>query len=269
MQVLRRALWLSICATLLVSGVVGQMSAAQPSDESTAWDGTLRRIRVPILMYHYVSELPFDADAVRRDLTVTPAQFREHLSMMFYEGYTPISLYALHAALMIGDPLPAQPIVLTFDDGYSDHYATVFPLLREFGFTATFFIPTAFMDEERVGHLNWEQVREMSAAGMSMEPHTKTHRELDGVTYEVLVYEALGSIESIAHYTGKMPNMFSYPVGRYDDFTLRVFSDMEIWRAVTTERGMLHTSDNQLEVARVRVPGGASAAILRSILAGS
>jgi peptidoglycan/xylan/chitin deacetylase (PgdA/CDA1 family) len=268
-QVLRRTFWLVVCAPLSLGGLVAQVSAAQPSDEAIVWDGTLRRIRVPILMYHYVGEIPFDADAVRRELSVTPAQFREHLSMMFYEGYTPISLYALHNALMRGDPLPAKPVVLTFDDGYIDHYATAFPALRELGFTATFFVPTAFMDEQRPGHLTWEQVREMSAAGMSMEPHTKTHRELDGVTYEVLVYEVLGSIESLGYYTGMTPHMFSYPVGRYDDFTLRVFSEIAIWRAVTTDRGMLHTTDNRLEVSRMRVPGGASAATLRAILAGS
>jgi peptidoglycan/xylan/chitin deacetylase (PgdA/CDA1 family) len=85
----------------------------------------------------------------------------------------------------------------------------------------------------------------------------------------VLIYEVLGSIESLAYYTGTTPRMFSYPVGRYDDFTLRVFADMPIWRAMTTAPGMLHTTDNDLEMSRVRVPGGASAEIIRAILAGS
>lgn len=268
MQARRGLLWIIACMLLLYSGA--QLTAAAQSDDAApSWDGTLRRIRVPILMYHYVSELPLDADAVRRELTVSPAQFRDHVSMMFYQGYTPISLYRLHEALMSGQPLPAKPVVLTFDDGYIDHYEYVFPTLRDVGFTATFFIPTAFIDAARAGHLTWDQIREMSAAGMSMEPHTKTHRELDGVTYEVLVYEALGSIESLAHYTGITPRMFSYPVGRYDDFTLRVFADMPIWRAVTTERGALHTTDNQLQVSRIRVPGGASASTISAILAGS
>ncbi len=247
--------------------VLAQPDATDPS--AVVWDGTLRRIRAPILMYHYVSELPVGADAVRRELTVSPSQFREHLDVLFYEGYTPISLSTLHRALNLGTQLPAKPVVLTFDDGYIDHYVHVFAALQEYGFEATFFVPTAFIDEGRPGHLTWEQIQTMSAAGMSMEPHTKTHRELAGVSYDVLVYEALGSIESLAHYTGVTPRMFSYPVGRYDDFTLSVFASMPILRAVTTERGMLHTTDNRLEVMRMRVPGGASGATIRAILTGS
>ncbi|MDX2136820.1 MAG: polysaccharide deacetylase family protein [Chloroflexota bacterium] len=244
-------------------------SDAQGMRVSPQWDGTYRRIRAPILMYHYVSELPFDADDIRRGLTVTPAQFRSHLDMLFYEGYTPISLYDLHDALLTGRTLPAKPVVLTFDDGHLDAYTQAFPLLREYGFTATFFIITGFADRNYVDHLSWAQIREMADAGMSMEAHTKTHSELDGRTYDFLVYEVLGSLESLAYYTGRQPYMFSYPVGRYDAETLRVMGQTEVWRAVTTERSYTITTDNRLQVPRIRVPGGATAAQLLAILQAS
>jgi peptidoglycan/xylan/chitin deacetylase (PgdA/CDA1 family) len=261
---------LLLCCIAIVSVLfAGRTEGAQDANTDAVWDGTLRRIRVPILMYHYVSDLPPGADDIRRELSVSPAQFREHLEVLFFEGYTPISLYALHNALMTGAVLPAKPVILTFDDAYSDHYTQVFPALLERGFTGTFFVPTAFVDAGRAGHLTWEQVQEMAAAGMSMESHTKTHRELDDVNYDVLVYEVLGSIESLAYYTGQPPRMFSYPVGRYAASTLQVMAEMPIWRAVTTQRGALHTTDNRLELARVRIPGGASGATLSAILAGA
>ena len=262
--------WLLMPLALFVLALpTAAQDATPPAPDdppASIWDGTLRRIRTPILMYHYVSPLPVDADATRRDLTVSPEQFRAHLEYLFFEGYTPISLYDLHDALLTGSPLPAKPVVLTFDDGYSDHYRYVFPALGEYGFTATFFVVSGFADANLPAHLSWEQIREMADAGMSIEPHTKDHVELDGRSYDFIVYQTLGSLESIAYYTGRQPHMFSYPVGRYDDLVLDVLGQMSIWRAVTTQRGALHTTDNMLEVARIRVPGGASTAALASIL---
>ncbi len=232
-------------------------------------DGTLRRIRVPILMYHYVSPLPEDADDIRTDLTVEPELFAGHLQYLKDEGYSTISLYALHDALLTGSSLPDKPVVLTFDDGYLDHYTYVFPLLQAYDFTGTFFVITGLLDANHPQYITWEQVQEMAAAGMSMEGHTKTHRELDGRDYDFLIYEILGSQQSLAAHTGQTPQMFSYPAGRYDAETLRVAGEVGLWRAVTTQPGMMHTTDNWLEVARVRVHGATNISGLAYLLRGT
>ena len=83
-------------------------------------DGVLRTLRVPILMYHYISVSPPGADAVRRDLSVSPEALEAHLRYLQQEGYTAITLRDLSMALQCGYPLPPKPIVLTFDDGYRD-----------------------------------------------------------------------------------------------------------------------------------------------------
>jgi hypothetical protein len=49
--------------------------------------------------------------------------------------------------------------------------------------------------------------------------------------------------------------MFAYPAGRYDDFTLQILDTMPIQRAVTTQHGVTHTTDNGLELTRLRVNG--------------
>ncbi|MBC6936943.1 MAG: polysaccharide deacetylase family protein [Chloroflexi bacterium] len=231
-----------------------------------AWDGTLRRVRVPVLMYHYVSSLPPDADDIRRELTVTPDLFRAHLAYLKEQGYSTISFYDLDAALLTGSPLPSRPVILTFDDGYIDHYVNVLPALRDYGFTGTFFIITALADANRGDYLNWAQIREMADAGMSMESHTKNHVDLRGRDYDFLVYELLGSLESLAVYTGRTSHILSYPVGHYDAMTLQVVEQLPIWRAVTTQRGALHTTDNRLEMPRVRVHGGTGPGGLASLL---
>lgn len=215
-------------------------------------DGTLRRIRVPILMYHYISFPPPNADDIRLNLTVTPPQFESHLSYFQTQGYHSLSLYEIDQALDYGFELPDKPIVLTFDDGHSDHYHSVLPLLQAYGFTGTFFIITEFADQNNPQHLTWSQLQEMAQSGMSIQPHTKTHADLTNRDHEFLVYEILGSIESIAAHVGR-PTAFAYPIGRYDDTTLKVLSSTSIQRAVTTQFGFTHTTSNRYEMARIRI----------------
>jgi peptidoglycan/xylan/chitin deacetylase (PgdA/CDA1 family) len=230
-----------------------QAASALSVQIAPGWDGTLRRIRVPVLMYHYVGDLPTNADRIRTDLTVSSSLFRAHLQYLQTQRFTPISLYQLEAALQQGAPLPIRPIVLTFDDGYIDHYSNVFPALQSLGYTGTFFIITSRPDANDSRYISWAQIREMSANGMSMEAHTKNHAELDQRDYDFLVYEMLGSMQSLEAYTGVMSHMFAYPVGRYDETTLQVAAQLPIWRAFTTELGSFHTTDNRFEMGRIRI----------------
>jgi peptidoglycan/xylan/chitin deacetylase (PgdA/CDA1 family) len=248
------------------AGHILSQTAPTAAPETDSGDGTLRRIRVPILMYHYVSNLPPDADATRVQLTVDPAMFRAHLAYLSQNRYSTISLYQLDDALLRGVPLPPRPVILTFDDGYIDHYVTVFPALKEYGFTATFFIITGRPDTNDPAYMTWAEIHEMAEAGMSMESHTKTHRDLRNRDYDFLVYELLGSLQSLQVNTGHEPHMFAYPVGHYDDTTLSVLAQLPVWRALTTESGALHTSDNRLEVSRVRINGDTGVSALAALL---
>ncbi len=259
-------LFVVVLAVVPAAGQDASTEEPIPDDAEPAWDGTLRRIRVPILMYHYVSPLPPNADQFRVELTISPEAFRAHAEYLFFEGYSTISFYQLNEALLNGLPLPPKPIILTFDDGYIDHYTNVLPTLQERGFTATFFIITGLVDAADPAYLSWEQIQEMAAAGMDIEPHTKNHLSLREREYDFLVYEMLGSIESLRAYLGRTPHILAYPVGQFDEETLTVARQLPIWRAVTTQPGRYHTTDNRLELDRVRITGGMSAAGLASLL---
>ncbi|RMF80086.1 MAG: polysaccharide deacetylase family protein [Chloroflexi bacterium] len=255
MRVVIRAIFLSAIFLLMSNVRVG----AQSSDNETilsVGDGTLRRIRVPVLMYHYVSPIPENADDIRIGLTIEPDIFRQHIQYLHDNGYTTISLEDLDAALRMGMPLPPKPVVLTFDDGYIDHYINVFPILQEFNFSGTFFVITGRADSDDPAYMRWEHIVEMSRAGMHIEPHTKSHLDLRERDYDFLIYELLGSYESVEAHTGVAPTAFAYPGGRYDDATLSVLETLPISRAVTTQYGALHTTDNTLEVSRIRVDHG-------------
>jgi peptidoglycan/xylan/chitin deacetylase (PgdA/CDA1 family) len=250
MRILKQAISIAVFVSLIILGLP---TTGRANTQNAIPDGTLRRLRVPILMYHYISELPPNADQFRVGLTVHPQQFREHLDYLRTNGYNAISLYEVHLALTQGYRLPPNPIVLTFDDGYIDHLHTAVPLLREYGFKGTFFIITGFADALREGYLNWDQIKQLSDNGMEIAAHSKTHPDLRGRDHDFLVYEILGSHESIKVNLGIPLISFAYPMGRYDEATLDLMQQTEIILAVTTEHGATHTTDGQYEMRRLRI----------------
>lgn len=204
-------------------------------------------------MYHYLSTPPENADIYRTDLSVTPENFRAQLDYLARNGYTSIDLYDLTAGIVDQKALPARPIILTFDDGYVDAYINAFPLLRQYGFTATFFIITEFVDRGQPGYLTWPMIEEMAAAGMRMEPHTKTHLNLDQQEWAFVVYQILGSQETLAAHIGYTPRYLAYPGGRYDAQVIDVLKELDFWGAVTTNGGKWHDFEGRYEWTRLRV----------------
>jgi peptidoglycan/xylan/chitin deacetylase (PgdA/CDA1 family) len=229
-------------------------------------DGNARTAYVPVLMYHYISVPPANADIYRIDLSVTPDRFAAHLDAMQQAGYTTISLYTLLDHLTLGTPLPEKPVVLTFDDGYIDHYINAFPLLRDRGMTATFFIVTDFIHDKRPGYVTWDMVREMYAGGMSIEAHGRNHVSLANKDNDYLIWQALGSYESIQIEIGVRPRFISYPAGEYDQATIDIFRSADYWAGFTTQQGATHRSDDLFRMRRVRVHGTTTTEELLRIL---
>lgn len=98
---------------------------------------------VNIIMYHYVRELSRSRYPEIKALLVD--EFRKHLDFFTKTGVV-LTGQDIVAAQQGNFDLPENAFWLTFDDGYSDHYNYVFPLLHEFGVSGTFFPPTKCMN---------------------------------------------------------------------------------------------------------------------------
>lgn len=209
-------------------------------------------------MYHHIAVPPAGADDIRRDLSVPPAAFEEQLRSLKQLGYQSITLGELALHLTVGAPLPERPVVLTFDDGYRDAYTEAFPLLQRYGFSGTFFLVTAPLDQHNEEWLSWRQVAEMHAAGMQFEPHSLDHPDMTGRSADFLVYQILASREAIEERTGQTCRFFAYPSGRYDSEVIRVLRSAHFWGGVLTEQGATHQTGDLFELRRVRIHGDES-----------
>jgi peptidoglycan/xylan/chitin deacetylase (PgdA/CDA1 family) len=108
--------------------------------------------QVTIVMYHYVRDLVRSRFPAIKGLSVE--RFRRQLDHI-QANYTPITVETLLRALESKDQgLPANAVLLTFDDGYSDHFANVFPLLDARGIQGAFFPPAQAVLEHKVLDVN-------------------------------------------------------------------------------------------------------------------
>jgi len=151
---------------------------ARPRQETAA---------VPVLMYHVVAPFPTRsrwnsqyAYDLEYGLTVTPSQFASQMAFLVSRAAHAISLNRLADFLLYGLPLPAHPVVITFDDGRASPYQYAVPLLRQDHLTATFFIPTGLVGKyvtTETGYnpqhyLSWTQIDSLAHTGFWVEDHT-------------------------------------------------------------------------------------------------
>jgi peptidoglycan/xylan/chitin deacetylase (PgdA/CDA1 family) len=109
-----------------------------------------------ILAYHRVLTLR-DPNAFEFDLDLVSASadgFREQMQLL-QRHFSPMALGDVVAALDAGTRLPANAVVVTFDDGYDDNHRVAYPILRELGVPATFFVSTHHIDSGRPFAYDW------------------------------------------------------------------------------------------------------------------
>lgn len=138
---------------------------------------------VAILTYHSVSPnpgwLPWS-----RDIAVHPDTFRTHMQCLQSMGVQVLATRDLVAMRRKGARVPANAVVLHFDDGYFDNWAHAVPVLRAHGFAGTFFASLDFIapgDTPRTGsdapgYMNWAELRAIEGVdGLEVEPHGVDH----------------------------------------------------------------------------------------------
>ena len=103
--------------------------------------------RVHILMYHRVGDFPGRVKAHGALYCHLP-RFKAQMQMFRLLGYTVIGLDAAAAGLRGEAPLPARPLVLTFDDAYVDFLANAAPVLHAHGYPATVYAVSSLVDRK-------------------------------------------------------------------------------------------------------------------------
>jgi peptidoglycan/xylan/chitin deacetylase (PgdA/CDA1 family) len=216
---------------------------------------------VPILMYHSISA---PASSGFRACTVSPALFDEHVSYLRQCQYTSVTVTQFAQAIARGGQgLPERPVILTFDDGYTDFYTHALPILQKHGFTATLYIPTAFVggtcgwlqfaNERYRPILTWTQLAEISASGIECGAHSHTHPPLNMLPPSVARDEIVRSKELLEDHLHQEVLSFAYPFGYYNTQVRQIVQAVGFSSACAIRRTLSSLHDNPYTLARLAI----------------
>ncbi len=103
----------------------------------------------PVSAESYVAISFHDVVDDERDLgpdDITTGRLTAFFDWLAGSGWSAVSLDDIEAARSGKKPLPPNAILLTFDDGYANHYNRVYPLLRAYGFHAVFLVVGSWLE---------------------------------------------------------------------------------------------------------------------------
>lgn len=125
------------------------------------------------------------------------------------------------AVIAARTPIPDRLVVLTFDDSCLSHYTFVRPLLKQYGFGATFFITEGFdFRTNKNDYMTWEQIRELHMDGFEIGNHTRDHLGITDKNSELLSEQLEGISSQCQAYGIPAPVSFAWPGNAISDKAL-------------------------------------------------
>jgi len=204
---------------------------------------------LPVLMYHKI--LPGQQDG----LTVSTDQFDLQLMFLKEMGYRTISFKTMKKLVKDGSPLPKKTIILTFDDAYLNFREHALPLLKKHNFTATVFVPVAFIGKTNIWDEGNDQIMSDSDLkrltlneDIEIGLHSFLHRNYGDLAPSDMEEDLKNCRETLDFYGIPFTNILAYPYGGYPkkdpllkeqmislfkqsglDFALRIGNNINPW----------------------------------------
>jgi len=174
----------------------------------------LAKREVPVLCYHHIREARPGQSETFKSYSVSPAQFALFMKALKDSGYQTILPDQLYNYLAHNGPLPAKPIMLTFDDTDEEQFSVAWQEMKKYGFKGVFFVMTVSINRPR--YMTTAQLKELSDNGNAVESHTWDHHmvtKYQGEDWEKQLIKPKKKIEEI---TGKPATYFAYPFGLWN-----------------------------------------------------
>lgn len=207
-------------------------------------------VRLPIFMYHQITQVPAGQSAFKSGLYVDPLDFEKQMAYLVKKNYKTISSQEYANVLKTGKNPTQKTVMLTFDDGVLNQYTTAYPILKKYGLTGVFYIIS-----QRSG-INQAQTKEMSDNGMDIGSHSAHHPDLTKVTDpSELSAEIVSSRYALQNATGKPVTSFCYPGCGYNSTTLSYVASAGYSIAVSCGAKIDNYPGHALTLARVHAFG--------------
>ncbi len=217
-----------------------------------------QNITMPILTYHYVHPPPsIYSDLMGYKLSVSPGDFSAQMDWLAANRFHPVDFNDVRAYFAGQRPLPAKPVVITFDDGYADLYTTAYPILHAHGFKAVAYIVSSFVGQSR--YVTAAQVVEMDRHGIQIASHTVDHANIGGnASFYTALHQLTDSKRWLENLLDHPVVDFAYPSGKFNATSIAALKQAGYDTAVTEMFSVDHSRADRYTWTRVRVGGGES-----------
>ncbi len=250
---MRLATTLTLCGGLLFASPLLAAAPRAPKAAPTIDAG------VPVLIYHEVV-----ADGrIEGKTVISLAHFTEQMKLLADEGFTTVGVDELVRHMKGESALPANAVVLTFEDGWKS-VLNATPVLERHGFKASFWIITG----NGIGgaYLDWGDIDKLARnPRFEIGSHTVSHPwdpSNNLVTWagsddgrRDALFELSESRRMLEQRLGRPVPYLAWPSGWYDDNLVALAQDAGYSALLTSESGLNRKGDDVLRIKRVFVDG--------------
>ncbi len=189
----------------------------EETEEETVMDFSSAKVaNLPVLMYHHIDYVSANDSAIKRRLTVTPEIFERQMKHLYDNNYQPIVFQDALSYLEAGEGVPENSLIITFDDGWKNQYQHAFPVLKKYGFRATFFPVVNYVGGG--SFMNWDDIKNLSDNGMEIGSHSMNHPNLRGLSANYLRHELKSSKNAIENELDIPVVVFAYPYCSFNSY---------------------------------------------------
>ena len=197
-----------------------------------------------VVMYHRFGESTHPSTNIRIE------QFESHVAELADPKYTVLPLPEIVQKLKARQPLPDRTVGISIDDAFLSVYREAFPRLQKAGLPFTLFVATDPVDRRIGGYMNWDQIRELRKAGVTIGSQTHTHLHMARSSDERNRGELEKSNERFRAELGEVPSIIAYPYGEYSLAVGRISKEAGLTIGFGQHSGVLHTESDMMYLPR-------------------
>ena len=203
---------------------------------------------VVYLMYHEI-EVPgrplTDPSPGYTRYAVSRSSFTEQMRWLHLLGWR-----AMSVTQALDSPHDSG-VALTFDDGCESDLTIAAPMLREFNFSATFYLTVRYLGKP--GHLSHSQARQLGDSGFELGCHSLTHPYLTDLSPEKLDVEIAQAKNELEQLLGRRVDHFSCPGGRWSPQVARAAREAGFCSVATSRPIVNRPQSDRFSLGRVAI----------------